>query len=93
MDKLYKEMIKEKNVLTKVLKHESFKKYRNQVINLLRVSKQTYYNKYFEENKNNCRVIWTGISEFICPKNKKELNSPASLIDEGKPITNLNCSC
>ena len=41
MDKLYKEMIKEKNVLTKVLKHESFKKYRNQVITLLRVSKQT----------------------------------------------------
>ena len=35
--KLYKEMIKEKNVLTKVLKHESFKKYRNQIINLLRV--------------------------------------------------------
>ena len=25
-DKLYKEMIKEKSVLTKVLKHESFKK-------------------------------------------------------------------
>ena len=41
MDKLYKEMTKEKNVLTKVLKHESFKKYRNQVITLLRVSKQT----------------------------------------------------
>ena len=28
-DKLYKEMIKEKNVLTKVLKHEFFKKYQN----------------------------------------------------------------
>ena len=50
-ENLYKEMIKEKNVLTKVLKHESFKKYRNQIINLLRVSKQTHYNKYFEETK------------------------------------------
>ena len=29
-DKLYKEMIKEKNILTKVLKTESFKKYQNQ---------------------------------------------------------------
>ena len=66
-DKLYKEMIKEKHVLTKVLKQESFKKYRNQ-INLLRVSKQTHYNKYFEENKNNCRAIWIVINEVICPK-------------------------
>ena len=87
-DKLYKETIKEKNVLTKVLKHEFFKKYRNQIINLLRVSKQTHYNKYFEENKNNCRAIWIGINEVICPKSKKKLNSPTSLIDEGKTIAN-----
>ena len=40
-DKLYKEMIKEKNVLTKVLKHEFFKKYRNQIINLLSTLKKT----------------------------------------------------
>ena len=82
-DKLYKE----KNVLTKVLKHESFKKYWNQV-NLLRVSKQTHYNKYFEENKNNSRAIWIGINEVICPKNKKKLNSPTSFNDEGKTIIN-----
>ena len=75
-DKLYKEMIKEKNVLTKVLKHESFKKYQNQIINLLRISKQTHYNKFFKENKKNC------------PKNKKKLNTPTSLIDEGKIKTN-----
>ena len=41
-DKLYKEMIKEKKVQTKILKHESFKKYRNQIINLLREGKQTH---------------------------------------------------
>ena len=87
-DKLYKEMIKEKNVQTKVLKHESFKKYRNQIINLLRVSKQTHYNKYFEENKNNCRAIWISINEVICPKNEKKLNSLTSFIDEGKTVTN-----
>ena len=40
-DKLYKDMIKEKNILTKSLKHESFKKYQNQITNFLRVSKQT----------------------------------------------------
>ena len=79
-------MIKDKNVLTKVLKYESFQKYRNQIINLQRVSKQIHYNKYFEE-KNNCRAIWIGINEVICPKNKK-LNFPISLIDEGKTIAN-----
>ena len=86
-DKLYKEMIKEKNVLTKVLKHESLKKYRNQIINLLRVNKQTHHNKVFEENKKNCRAIWTGINEIICQKNKK-INFPTSLIDKGKIATN-----
>ena len=59
-----------------------------EIINLLRVSKHTHYNKFFEENKKNCRAIWTGINEIICPKNKKKLNSPTSLIDEGKIITN-----
>ena len=40
MDKLHKEMIDEKKLLTKTLKHESFKEYRNQIINLLTVSKK-----------------------------------------------------
>ena len=74
-DNLYKERMKERDVLTKILKHESFKKYRNQIIHILRVV-------------NNCRVIWIGINEIICPKNKKKLNSGTSLIDEGKTITN-----
>ena len=69
------------------MKHDSFQKYRNQITNLLRLSKQPHYNKYFEEIKKNCRAMWTGINEVICPKNKK-LNSPSSLIDEGKIIAN-----
>ena len=81
-------MIKEKDILTKSLKRKSFKKYQNQIINLLRVGKQTHYNKYFEENKNNCRAIWISINEIVWPKNQKPLNSPVSLIDEGKTIAN-----
>ena len=68
-------MIEEKKILTKTLKHESFKKYRNQKINLLTVSKQTHYNKCFEE-------------KIRCPKNKKKLNFLTFLINEGKTITN-----
>ena len=35
-----------------------------------RVSKQTHYNKNFEENKNNYRAMWIDINEVICAKNK-----------------------
>ena len=57
-------------------------------------SKQTHYNKYFEENKNSCCghisliPIWIGINDIICPQHKKKLNSSTSIIDEGKTITN-----
>ena len=66
-EKCYKDMIEGKNVLTKRLEHESLT-YRNQIINILRVSKQTHYDRYFDENKNNCRAMWIGINEVICPK-------------------------
>lgn len=52
-----RDIITEKNVLIKSLKQKPFRKYRNQIINFPRVSKQTYYNNYFEENKN--EIKWT----------------------------------
>ena len=40
------------NKLSKQLsKHNSYKKYRNIITELIRISKQTCYQKYFEENK------------------------------------------
>ena len=52
-DKFYKQMIKTKNKQQKLSKHNSYKKYINKITELLRISKQTYYQKHFEENKNN----------------------------------------
>ena len=40
-DKFYKQMIKAKNKQQKLIKHESYKKYSNKIIELLRQSKQT----------------------------------------------------
>ena len=40
-DKFYKQMIKAKNKQQKCIKHESYKKYSNKIIELLRQSKQT----------------------------------------------------
>ena len=56
-DELYKQMIKAKNKQRKLIKHESYKKYRNKVIQLIRQSKQTYYQRYFEHNKKDSRSI------------------------------------
>ena len=40
-DKLYKHMIKAKNKQQKLINHESYKKYRNKIIELMRQSQQT----------------------------------------------------
>ena len=46
-DKFYKQMIKTKNKQQKLSKHNSYKKYINKITGLLRISKQTYYQKHF----------------------------------------------
>ena len=54
---------------------------------LFKTSKQAHYHKYFEENKKNCRALWIGINEIVYSKNKNKTNSPSSLIQDGKAIT------
>ena len=44
-------MIKAKNKQQKLIKHESYKKYRNKIIQLKQQSKQNYYQHHFEQNK------------------------------------------
>lgn len=44
-------MVKTKSKQKKLSKHNSCKKYRNIITELIRISKQTCYQKYFEENK------------------------------------------
>ena len=51
-------MIKAKNKQQKLIKHESYKKYKNKIIELIRQSKQTYYQHYFEQNKKDSKTIW-----------------------------------
>ena len=56
-DKLYKQMIKAKNQQEKLIKHESYKKYWNEIIELIRQSKQIYYQHHFEKNKEDSKRI------------------------------------
>ena len=78
---------KENDRLIKTEKHKKLKKYRNKITDLLKTSKQALYHKYFDENKKNCRGLWIGINEITYSKNKNKTNSPSSLIQDGKTIT------
>ena len=35
--------------------------FRNRVVNEIKNSKNKYYNKYFNDNRNNMKMIWRGI--------------------------------
>ena len=54
---------------------------------LFKTSKQAHYHKYFEENQKNCRALWIEIKKIVYSKNKNKTNSPSSLIQDGKTIT------
>ena len=55
-DKLHKEAIKEKDSQKKIQKHEAYTKNQNEIKDLLKVSKQTHFKKYFED-KRNCKAL------------------------------------
>ena len=57
-DKLYKEGIKEKDSQRKIKRYETQKNCRNKIVDLLKVSKQTHFKNYFEENKKTVKLIF-----------------------------------
>ena len=64
-------MIKAKNKQQKLIKYESYKKYMNKTIELTRQCKQTYYQRYFEQNRKDSKTIWRGIHEIISSRKKQ----------------------
>ena len=74
--KIYNKFCQAKDPERKRSLHETFKKYRNIIANLTRISKKKHYKNYFQENKNNLCKTWQGIKQIILVKktNDKELN-------------------
>ena len=59
------------------------KKCRNKIIELIRQSKQTYYQRYFERNKKDSKTMWQGIPEITFSiKNKNDGNVSAIISDD-----------
>ena len=86
-DKLFKQMIKVKNKQQKLIKHESCTKCRNKIIEIIRQSKQTYYQRYFEQNKKDSKTIWQGIHEIISSRKNKNGSNVSAIISDGNTIT------
>ena len=80
-------MIKIKSKQQKLSRHNSYKKYRNKITELLRISKQTYYQNYFEKNKKNSKRIWQGIHDIISSQKSKNDSSISTIVVHGSTIT------
>jgi hypothetical protein len=86
-NKLHKKFIKCRNENLKLQYFQKIKYYRNQISNLLRYSKKTYYSTYFNQNLNNLKNTWKGIKSIISIKSKNS-NNIDSLNINNKTIIN-----
>ena len=86
-DKLYKQMIKQKDAILKNQKQMLYKRYRNKIVDLLKITKEAYYKNCFQENRKNSRALWSGINEIIYSKKSSKTIPPSSISVEGKTIS------
>ena len=76
-------MIKTKNIELGQIKEKFFKKYRNTLVDLIKINRKSHYQKCFEENKRNSKAIWQGIHNITYSKKGNRINTPSSLLIEG----------
>ena len=70
-DKLYKQIKLQKQEAERDILSYRYKRYRNIIINLLRLRKKDYYSSFFEEHQGNVRKTWEGIRTLINVSKKK----------------------
>jgi len=65
-DFLYKELTKKnENPLEKRTISIRYKNYRNMIVSLLRISRENYFQNYFEKNKSDVKKTWNGIRNIL----------------------------
>ena len=79
-------MITTNNIQIRQIKEIYFKKYCNKTVNLMKINRKSYYQKYFEE-KRNSKAIWKGIRNIMYYKRSKSINILSSLLIKGNAIT------
>ena len=64
-DKFYNKYAKERDKNAKDIIFQVFKKKRNEVIRLIRNSKNEYYAHFFDQNKSDMKKTWEGIRDVV----------------------------
>ena len=85
-DLFLKKSINSKDTGIKSSYHTKYKRYRNSITNLLRVSKKLHYQNYFYRNSNNSKKTWEGINQILNKKNIKDQSNIVLTIDN-KAVT------
>ena len=67
-NKTYRKYCRAKKQTRRGELHNLFKKYRNSINNIIKVSKAKYYHQCFNINKRNLLKVWKGIMEIIHSK-------------------------
>ena len=85
-------MIKAKNIQLRQIKEKFFKKYRNKIVDLIKINRKSQYRKFFEENKRNSEAVWQGVHNITYSKKSNRIITPYSLLIEGNSRTFQNTS-
>ena len=64
-DHLHKCVLKEKDPDLKSLLLESFKKYRNRISSLCKLSKINFFHRFFSDNQKNIGIVWEGVKSIV----------------------------
>ena len=81
-------MIKAKNKQQKLIKHKPYRKYRNKIIELIRKSKQTYYQHHFEQKKKIPKQYGKVFMKSHLPQKNKKGGNVSAIIADDNTITN-----
>ena len=81
-DKLFNKMVQSPTPSNKYL----YSKFRNRVVSEQRKSKIRHFEDYFEKNKTDMKMLWTGIRSIVNVKVKTHFSNISHLLDNGTRV-------
>ena len=76
-------MIKQKDAILKSQKQMLYRRYRNKIVDLPKITKEAYYKNCFQENRKNSRALQSGVNEIIYSKKSSKTIRQSSISVEG----------
>uniref|UniRef100_A0A7M5VBW5 Reverse transcriptase domain-containing protein n=1 Tax=Clytia hemisphaerica TaxID=252671 RepID=A0A7M5VBW5_9CNID len=78
-DFFQRKSLKSKNQATADHFDSLYRTYRNQIVNLSKLSKKNYYTSFFQRYSNNMKKVWSGIRDIISSKTQNNSNISISI--------------